>query len=52
MENVAEIAPTDFRIVQMPKDEPSVVRPADPDATVAEIRASMSSCVVHLCGCD
>lgn len=45
-------AATTVRVIQTATDEKDIVRAVQPDATPDEIRASMSSCVVHLCGCD
>lgn len=39
------------RVVQVGSTEEEVLRAADPEASAEEITASMSSCVVHLCGC-
>lgn len=47
-----EEAGPEIRVVEVASAEEEVVRAADPEATPEEIKASMSSCVVHLCGCD
>lgn len=47
-----DVAAPAVRVIQSATDEADIVRSADPDATPEEINAAMSSCVVHLCGCD
>lgn len=41
-----------IRIVQVAKTDRELTHVASPDATPAEVKASINSCVVHLCGCD
>jgi hypothetical protein len=41
-----------IRIIQAAKTDRELIRVASPDATPAEVKASINSCVVHLCGCD
>jgi hypothetical protein len=55
MESLAEHPTTTVsivKVVQPARQEASVVRHVHEDATVDEIKASMCSCVVHLCGCN
>lgn len=39
-------------VVQEGASEEETLKPADALATAQEVRAAMSSCVVHLCGCN
>ncbi len=41
-----------IKVVQPAQAEASVVQHVQNHASVDEIKASMSSCVVHLCGCN
>jgi hypothetical protein len=41
-----------IRVVQAARSDDELTLVASPQATPAEVKASTSSCVVHLCGCD
>jgi len=40
-----------IRVLQAPKRQDEIVLHVTDGATADEIKASMCSCVVHLCGC-